>query len=255
MRKRVRFIASSILLSLGLLATQMVSLEIRYIAIGLFFIATYCMSAWALSTSVNGVEWVTIVPFPAFYALSVSLFYFLLPSNVISRVAIITLFGVGMYLLYLSSNIIAFGKIKTIQLLRAAHAASSAFLFLLSLFLFNFIFSLRLGPFLTAGILFVAVFVPIFCALWSVELEQKISKKVLWGSLAFTLLLSQVAFALCFLPVGLWVASLYLTALVYIGFGILSNYFSGRLFAKTLQEYLWLTLFVTAALLFLVQWK
>ena len=255
MRKRVRFIISSILLSLGLLATQFVSLEIRPFAIGLFFLATYCMSAWALSPSINGIEWVTIVPFPSVYSLSVALFYFLLPSSFLSRIAIISLFGIGMYALYLSSNIFAFGKIKTIQLLRAAHAVSSVFLFLLSLFLFNFIFSLRLHPVVNMGSIAVGLFFPILCAVWSIELEQRISKKVLFISLFFSFFLACVGLGLSFLPVGLWVASLYLTAFVYIGFGIIQNYLIGRLFAKTVQEYIWLTAFVTLALLLLIQWK
>lgn len=255
MRKRVRFIISSILLSLGLLGTQLVSVDIRPFAIGLFFFATYCMSAWALAPSINGVEWITIVPFPAFYALAVSLFYFLLPGNLLSRLAIIVLFGIGMYALYLSSNIFAFGKIKTIQLLRAAHAVSSVFLFLLSLFLFNFIFSLRLHPLLNFISIFLALFIPILNATWSVNLEQFVSKKVVYISLLFSFVLAETGFGLSFLPVGLWTVSLFLTALVYVGFGIVQNYLIDRLFAQTLREYLWLTAFVSFVLLFLINWK
>lgn len=255
MRKRVRFILSSVILALGLMATQLVSADIRYFAIFLFFVASYSVSAWALSTTINGVEWMTIVPFPAMYALSVSLFYFLLPSSVISRVAIITLFGVGMYALYLSSNILAFGKIKTIQLLRAAHAVGSLFLFLMLLFLYNFIFSLHLHPIINMLLIGAVSFLPVFCATWSVELDPKISKKVLYISIFFTLFLSEVAFSVSLLPIGLWTASLYLTSLVYVGFGIIQNYLIGRLFIQTLREYIWLTSFVTIALLFLIQWK
>lgn len=255
MRKRVRFIISSILLSLGLLATQLVSVEIRPFAIGLFFIATYCMSAWALAPSINGVEWLTIVPFPAFYALAVSLFYFLLPSSILSRLAIISLFGVGMYALYLSSNIFAFGKIKTIQLLRAAHAVSSVFLFVLSLFFFNFIFSLRLHPLANMLGILASMFLPILCATWSVNLEQKITKKVVYISIFFTFLIAEIGGALSFLPVGLWTVSLFLTALVYVGFGIVQNYLIDRLFTQTVREYLWLIGFVGCVLLFLIKWK
>src|SRR5260221_12126093 len=114
MRKREKFIVSSALLSLGLMATQLLSVELRPIAIVLFFIASYLISAWALAKDLNGVEWLTIVPFPALYALAVSLFYCFLPSSLVSRLAIIGLFGVGMYALYLTSNIYAIGKVKTI---------------------------------------------------------------------------------------------------------------------------------------------
>lgn len=255
MRKRERFIVSSIVLAFGLLATQFVSAEMRPFAIVLFFIASYLTSAWALHTSINGLEWLTIVPFPAFYSLSVSLFYFLLPSNIVSRIAILLLFGIGMYALYLASNIFSIGKVKTIQLLRAAHAVGSFFLFLMSLFICNFIFSLRLFPVVTALCVSCTLFIPILSAIWSVQLQPKLSSSILGISLLFTLILGQVSFALSLLPIGLWTASLYLTAMLYVGFGIVQNYLVERLFAKTLREYLWLASFVTFSLLLLVEWK
>ncbi len=255
MRKRLRFITSSIILSLGLLATQLVSAEIRYLAIGLFFIASYAMSSWALAPSVNGVEWLTIVPFPALYALSVSLFYFLLPSHILSRLAILTLFGIGMYALYLASNIFAFSKIRTIQLLRAAHAVSSLFLFLMLLFVYNFIYSLHLHPVANMLLTTLASFLPILCATWSMTLEQGISTRVVTLALYISLLLGQVGFALSLLPVGLWTISLYLTAIVYISFGVLQHLLIDRLFPQTLREYALLLGLVTTALLFLIQWK
>lgn len=255
MRKRERFIVSSILLALGLLATQLVSSEVRPLAIVLFFVASYLTSAWALHTTINGLEWFTILPFPAFYSLSVSLFYFLLPENLISRIAILLLFGVGMYALYLSSNIYSIGKVKTIQLLRAAHAVGSLFLFLMSLFIFNFIFSLRLFPALNALFVGLAIFIPILCAVWSIELLPKLTLRVIGISLFFSLVLAEIALALSLLPVGLWTVSLYLTAMLYIGFGVIQNFIIGRLFAKTFREYMWLTVFVTTSLLLLIDWK
>lgn len=255
MRKRVRFIISSILLALGLLATQAVSSDLRYFAISLFFVTSYSVGVWALTPTINGVEWLTIAPFPAFYALAVALFYFLLPGNLITRLVIITLFGVGMYALYLSSNILAYGKIKTIQLLRAAHAVESMFLLLMLLFFYNFLFSLHLHPVFHLPLVSLVSFFPILCAVWSVDLESRISKKVLYISLFFSLFLGEVAFSLSLLPVGLWTGSLYLTALVYVGFGIIQSHSIGRLFAQTIREYLWLVAFVTTALIFLIQWK
>ena len=102
---------------------------------------------------------------------------------------------------------------------------------------------------------FLATFVPVLCATWAIELDRRLSKKVLYISIFFSLVIAEVALGLSFLPVGLWTASLYLTALVYVGFGIVQNYLIGRLFARTLQEYVWLTGFVTLALLFLIKWK
>ncbi|MBP9699863.1 hypothetical protein KBD71_01120 [Candidatus Woesebacteria bacterium] len=255
MRKRERFIISSILLAFGLLATQFVSSDIRPIAIVLFFIASYLTSAWALNKTLNGLEWLTVVPFPAFYSLSVSLFYFLLPSNIISRVAILLLFGVGMYALYLASNIFSVGKVKTIQLLRAAHAVGSLFLFLLCLFFFNFVLSLGLSPLLNGLSIGAFVFLPILCGIWSIELLPSLSSRVIGTTVFLSLALGEIGVALSLLPIGLWASSLYLTAILYVGYGIIQNYFIGRLFAKTLQEYIWLVLFVSTSLLVLLEWK
>lgn len=255
MRKRERFILSSILLSLGLIATQLLNIEMRPVAIILFFISTYFISAWTLSKNLNGIEWFTIVPFPAFYALSVSLFYFLLPTHILSRLAIITLFGVGMYALYLTSNIYSIGKLKTIQLLRAAHAVGYLFLLLMALFMFNFILSLGLAPYFNGPLIAVSIFIPLLCAIWSINLHPTLTKRVLFTSIFFSLLLGELGIAISLFPVSLWPASLFLVSILYVGFGIVQNYAVERLFARTLQEYIWLAAFVSLSFLLLVSWK
>jgi hypothetical protein len=127
MRRREKFLLSSLILSFGLLSTQYVPLHFRFLAIALFFFVTYAVSAWALFEDLNGIEWLTVIPLPGMYAVSVALFYFLLPESTFTRVAILALFGVGMYALYLTSNIFTVAKVRTIQLLRAAHAVGLLF--------------------------------------------------------------------------------------------------------------------------------
>lgn len=255
MRKREKFIISSLLLALGLLGTQLLSVELRPLAIVLFTIASYLISAWALSKSINGVEWLTVLPYPSLYALSVSLFYFLLPSLPLSKALIIVMFGVGMYALYLTSNIYAIGKVKTIQLLRAAHAVASFFMLIMALFFFNFIFSLQLHAVFNALMVAVVTFPLLLCTTWALELEPVITKKVLVIPLLFSLIIGEAAFAVSLLPVGLWSVSLFLTSLIYVGYGLIQHYIVGRLFTKTVREYLTLGLFVTISFLFLISWK
>ena len=255
MRKRERFIISAVLLAAGLLATQLLSIDVRPIAIAIFTIATYFLSAWALSTNLNGVEWLTVLPFPSLYALSVALFYFLLPSNNLTRFVIISMFGVGMYALYLTSNIFAVGKSKTIQLLRAAHAVSFLFLLLMTLFFFNFIFSLQLIAFANMLLVFLVTFPLLFCSLWSLNLEVVISKKLIVESLIFSLVIAEAALVVSFIPSGLWAISLFLTSLVYVGFGLLQHSIQGRLFSSTVREYLALGAMVTVSYLLLISWK
>jgi hypothetical protein len=118
MRKREKFLVSSFVLSFALLGTQYVPLDFRLLATVLFFFITYAVSSWALFEDLGGVEWLTVVPLPSYYAISVSLFYFLLPENLLSRILILALFGVGMYAMYLTTNIFSVAKVRTIQLLR-----------------------------------------------------------------------------------------------------------------------------------------
>ncbi|PWU23094.1 hypothetical protein C5B42_04180 [Candidatus Cerribacteria bacterium 'Amazon FNV 2010 28 9'] len=255
MRKREKFIISSTLLAIGLFATQVLSIDIRPFAIALFTFATYIMSAWALSTNINGIEWITVLPFPTMYALAVSLFYFLLPENFLSRIAVVGLFGIGMYALLLTSNIYAIGRVKTIQLLRAAHAVGSVFLLLMAIFFFNFIFSLQLHPLVNMLLSGLVTFPLMLCSTWSLELEPKFTRRLYLVPLMFSFIIAQCALAISFLPVGLWSVSLFLTALLYVGFGLIQHYIEGRLFRRTTQEYLMLAVFVTISFLLLIHWK
>jgi len=185
MRRREKFVIASVLLSLGLLGVQYVSLEARYWAIGLFLIVSYFTSAWALADDLQTHEWLTVVPFPALYAGSVSWFYFLLPEGITSKFVLLAVFGVGMYALFLTSNIYSVAKGRTIQLLHAAHAiVFVCFTLVTSLLFTNTIFGLRL-PFYLNGLFSGLVHFPlILMSLWSVSLEDHISGEIFgieWG--------------------------------------------------------------------------
>ena len=110
MRRREKFVIASILLSTCLLFVQYTSLEWRYWVMGAFVLLTYGISSWTLSDDLQRHERMTIVPVPALYAGAVGLFYFLLPSNLLTRIFILVLFGIGMYAIYLTSNIYSVAK-------------------------------------------------------------------------------------------------------------------------------------------------
>jgi len=150
MRRREKFVIASALLSLGLLVVQYIPLDFRYIAVAVFALISYLASAWALSDDLQKYEWLTIVPFPSMYAAAVGFFYFLLPAGIVSKIFVLALFGLGMYALFLTSNIYSVAKGRTIQLLHAAHAVGLLFTLLTSLLFTNTIFSLRLPFYLTS---------------------------------------------------------------------------------------------------------
>lgn len=244
MRRREKFVISAVILSLGLLIVQYIPLEFRYIAVAVFTLLTYLMSAWALSNDLQWHEWFTILPLPALYAGSVGLFYFLLPANFASRVSIFILFGVGMYALYLTANIYSVAKGRTIQLVHAAHAIGFLFTLIISLLSSNTIFSLRLPFYWTSLLVGLVHFPLIYMSLWSVRLESYQKKEILVLSVLLSMLTLELALILCFIPFSIWHYALFIMSFTYIGMGVLHNHLKERLFGKTLREYTLVAAFV-----------
>lgn len=255
MRRRTKFIISAILLSLGLLGVQYISLQYRFLAVFVFFVASYLVSAWALFEDLNGVEWLTIVPFPAMYALSVSLFYFLLPESVVSQILIMGFFGIGMYALYLTCNIFSVAKARTIQLLRAAQAIGFLFILLMSTLLANTIFSFHFPFWYNVGLLILSHIPLYLLVLWSAKIQPTIDVKTRWMVMMFSLMVGVVGLIVSIFPVGLWTASLLVSSFVYISAGMLQSSLQERLFQNTIWEYLSFAGFVLIAFLFLLEWK
>jgi hypothetical protein len=237
MRRREKFVIASALLSLGLFVVQYIPLEFRYLAVGIFGVLTYIVSAWALADDLQKLEWLTIVPFPSLYAIGVGLFYFLLPTSILSKVFVLVLFGLGMYALFLTSNIFSVAKERTIQLLHAAHAIGLLFTLLTSLLFTNTLFSLRL-PFFMVGLGIGIVHFPlILMSLWSIGLEKVVRREIVGLAGLLTLLLMEIGIALSFYPLSVWNNALFIMTWAYIGLGIVHNFLRGRLFSKTMTEY------------------
>lgn len=255
MRKRQKFIIASAVLSLGLLAIQWVPIDFRYVAVFAFSIVTYLISAFVLLDDLKGVEWFTILILPTLYSTAIGLFYFLLPEGFISRVIILSLFGIGMYALYLTENIYSVAAVRTIQLLRAAHAVGFLISLLTLILLYNTIFSLRWPFWANALLVFVASLAVLLQGFWSIKLQRRLSLLVWYVSVAIAIVLSQVAMALSFLPMTVWASSLLLATLVYVCLGLMQHALHERLFQRTVYEYVGVGLFVLVAALAVTPWK
>lgn len=255
MTKRKKFILSAIVLSLGLGGIQLVNLEYRYLAIAIFGLFTYGVSTFALFEDLKGIEWLTILILPSFYAAAVGLFYFLLPENALTRIAILGLFGLGMYALYLTENIYSVAALRTIQLVRAANAVGFLMTILTLILMYNTIFSIR-WSFYANGLLVWGLSWPVILqALWSVRLESKLSWATLIMSFGLSLALGELAVVLSLMPVTVWIASLFLGTLAYVSLGLIQHALSERLFARTIWEYLGVGILVLAATLVITPWR
>jgi hypothetical protein len=236
-RRREKFVITSILLSLGLLIVQAFPLDQRYFAVAGLAVVSYLFSGWALKEDLQWFEWISILPLLALYAGAVGLFYFLLPSNILTRAFILVLFGVGTYALLLTANIYSVAKGRTIQLVHAATTIGLLFTLLTMLLITNTVFSLRL-PFFVNGLLVgLTCFPLVLSSLWSVQFEQKISRRILVISGILTLVFVELAMGLSFLPLSIWNASLLMMALLYVALGVVHNYLKDILFSNTVAEY------------------
>ena len=255
MGKRRRFVLVSLVLALGLVVTQWVGIEYRYQAIVILGGLSYGLGAWALREDLRGIEWLMALLLPALYPVSVGLFYFLLPQKWFSEVVILGLFGVGMYALLLTANIFTVAAIRTIQLLRAAHAVGFLLTLVTAFFLFDTILSFKFKGWVNAGLVGGVAGSLMLQGLWSIELtEGGLSKRVMAYSLTIAGLLAGIAWGLAFWPVGVAVGSLFLVAMVYVGLGLTQQYLSERLFKNTVREYLVVGLVVLVAVMWLTSW-
>jgi len=178
-----------------------------------------------------------------------------LPVRILSRVAILSIFGIGMYALLLTENIFSVAAIRTIQLLRAAHAVGFLLTLLVAFFFWDTLFSFRLAPWWNALGVGITSLPLVLQGLWSVNLEEKISREVINNSLGLSWGLMSLALMISFWPVTITIASLFLVTALYVGLGLVQNRMSGRLFKKTITEYLWVSGLVVGLTFLLSRWK
>lgn len=252
--KRRKFILIAFLLSLGLLGTQFISLEWRYQTVGFLGVLAFFLSAWGLRDDLKGIEWLTLLTLPTFYSVSVSLFYFLLPGHLLTRVLILVLFGIGIYALLLTENIFSVAAIRTIQLLRAAQAVGFLLTLLTAFFLIDTIFSFRLAAGWNALLVFFASFPLLLQGIWSAVLEERLSSQTLCYSLSLALCLTELAFFISFWPATIVVVSLFLVTALYIGLGLVQHHFSGRLFKDTILEFVRIGIIVLIIVFLITKW-
>ncbi|MBI2010551.1 MAG: hypothetical protein HYS86_05270 [Candidatus Chisholmbacteria bacterium] len=253
--KRRKFVLVAVILALGILVTQLVQVSLRYQALAVLTFLTFGLSAWSLFDDLNGVEWLTVLTLPVLYPLAVGLFYFLLPERFLSRVFILGLFGVGMYALLLTANIFSVAAGKTIQLLRTAHAVGFLMTLVVAFFLYDTILSFRLPFWANFLLVFLVSWMLAAQFLWSVELtERSISNRVMAFASLIAMTIAEFVWMLSFWPVTIAVGSVFLVTSLYVALGISQQHFVGRLFRRTLYEYIGFGMVALGTVVFLTKW-
>lgn len=254
MSKRRKFIFTSIILAGAFLIIQLTDVLFRYEAIVAVIVGSGILSLWSLREAVGrNATLLTLVLSVAFTA-GVGFFYFLLPSALLARLPVVFLYGLGMYALLLTANIYNVAAIRTIALLRAAHAVGFLLTLATSFFLFDTLWSFRLTPWVNGGGTLLLSFPLVLQSVWSIELEERLSRRLILWSVVVSAVLGEIGFMISLWPVTVVVASLFLTTVLYVLLGLLQAELVGRLFARTVKEYLLVGLVVLLAVYLSSKW-
>jgi len=252
--KRKKFVITAFVLVLGLLVIQWFGFSGPYLAIIILALLTYLLSAWSLIEGLSGIEWLTVLILPFLFTIGVGFFYFLTPTSWLARAPMIILYGIGLYGLLLTENIFSVAAIRTIQLLRSAHAVAFLLTLVASFFLYNVILSFRFDSWFNFLLVFAASFPLLLQGLWCINLEEKITKKIWSYTLALSFVLGEIALAFSFWPVSVAVGSLSLTTGLYVLLGLSQHEISERLFRRTINEYIGVGVTVLIVIFLTTHW-
>ena len=254
MSKRKRFIVSTLLLTLIFASIQLLEGSFKFLGVFAMSLLTLPLVIWSLSEGIGLNLTLVTTTLPFMFTLSMGLFWFLLPSSVILSVLIFVFYSVGMYAIFLVSNIYSVGAIKTIPLVRSARGVGFVTSLLIMFLLFNFIWSLRAGIFLVIPIVFLVTF-PLFLEIfWTVFPKVSLDDRVVKYSLAASLIISELSLALYFWPVTITIGSLFQVIAAYVLLGLGQADLEGRLFPQTISEYLKVAAIVGAGMFLATRW-
>lgn len=253
LNKRERLIVSVILLSLGLFITEyFLGKSALYTIVGLS-VLTDIFLFLSLKEDLEDNFWPQIFILPFLYSLAFGLFYFLVPARLLTRVAMTSLYALGLYSLFLSENIFTVSAVRTIALLSSARTVVFTLTLLSYFFLANVIFTFHINGILTLLFIFGFSFPLVLNSIWIYSLERKLFANVLWV-FSLALCLFEVAILLWFWPSSPTVIALFLTGIFYSIVGLSQAWFEKRLFKSVIVEYVWVALVVFIVLVLFTTW-
>lgn len=236
--KRRKFILSSFVLAFGLLAIQIGWVTDRYSAIAILSLLSIPLVLWSSKETLQGPIWIVSWLLPSLFTAGVGLFYFLLPSSYAITIPVIAIYFFGMYALLLSGNIFSVAAVRTIQLFRSASAVNFLLTLLTGFLLYDTVLSFKLPFYLNAPLVFLISFLLFLGPVWSINLKKKLDSQTVFYTLIPSLGIGEMAIIISFLPASITMGSLFLTSLIYVSLGLIQANLSGRLFEKTIKEYL-----------------
>lgn len=250
--KRQKLIVSASLLGAMLLLSQSVPGPFKYLAISLFVMITIIFAIWCLKEDLDGVGFLTLITLPTCYSAAVGLSFFLLPDRWFIQLPVAILYSTGMYLILLTENVFNVAAIRTIELIRVAHAAGHLFTVVISFLLFNIIYSFHLDPFFHTVAIALVTAILILQNVWSIELKETIEPRVILYTILLTFAVAQIALILSLWPVGTTIGAIFLSLVINILLGVTREYFMRRLNGQVLLEFVAVSIIIILFFLFFV---
>jgi hypothetical protein len=252
--KRQRFVVSVILLSTGLFISEYFLGRSGMVIIFVLALLTDFLLFLSVRDDLkeNFSPQVFILPF--LYSLAIGLFYLLVPARMLTRVAITSLYALGLYSLYLSENIFIVSSMRTIALLSSARTVTFTISLLSYFFLSNVVFALHLNVFLTLFLIFCFTFPMIIQSIWIYTLDKSIKSNLDWA-LFLSLCIFEISILLWFWPSTPTLIALFLTGVFYTIVGLSQVWLEKRLFKGVIWEYILVSFIVFVVLFFYTSWS
>lgn len=252
--KRLRFVISALLMSSLMLISTFFFFNYAWMFVPFLIVMAYFLTYFSVLEGIEKIEWLTLFLMPVAVTVSFYLFYFLFPVRWITRIPFIFFYGLSIYASLLISNIFNVGVEKSLQLFRAAFSVNYFYHALVSFLFFSIVISLKTNFILNFILIFSISFIQCVQLLWSVRLELKISKTIVYYSLLIALLIAQSMVLFSFIPLKTSVLALFLTTMYYSISGIIYHQIDQKLFKQTIREYIFVIGFVSVIVLLSIQW-
>lgn len=253
--KRQKLVLMAFFLTIVLVATQTVPIALRYQVMGFLGLATALLAVFSLWGELSGIKYLLLLLLPVYFVMGASLFYFLLPVRWLTRLPFAFVFGVSVYLLMLTSNIYNIAAIRTIALLRAAHAVGLLFSLVATFFLTNVLFSLHFPVYFIVPAIVLISFPLYLVGLWSYELEDFVSRKVFSFALIFTLTTVEIASVISFWPVTPINGALVIVTVMYVLLGLGQFVFHEKIKNRVVWEHISVAFVVFIVVLMATHWN
>jgi len=253
-KKRQRFLLTSLFLALGFVFIQALGETYRISGIILLSLATVLLFTWSLWEGLGKNATLLTLVLPPLFTLGVGFFWFLLPTSILARIPIVLFYSIGIYALSLTANIYTVSAVRTIALLRAAKGIGFVLTLVTSFLILDTVISMK--PTQVVGSIFVfMVSFPLFLqGLWTSSVDTLFDKSLLLMCAISSLVVTEIFAVLYFWPTTVIVGSLFLTTTMYILLGLSQARIEQRLFSQTVREYLTVGLLVLLGMFIATRW-